>query len=83
MIGFIFQQYNLLPKLKSCWKTWSFLFFMREQEQRNEKNGPWLPLEKVGLAEKWKNMPNQLIRRPAAEGIYCQGAGRKSIPDPG
>ena len=34
MIGFIFQQYNLLPKLNI--------------------------LEKVGLSEKWKNMPNQL-----------------------
>ena len=44
MIGFIFQQYNLLPKLN-----------LLENVEL-----PMASLERVGLKEKWKNMPNQL-----------------------
>ena len=41
MIGFIFQQYNLLPKLNLL-EMWSFLFFMQEWEARSESSVLWL-----------------------------------------
>ena len=46
MIGFIFQQYNLLPKLNIL--------------ENVELPLLYAGVGKVGLSEKWKNMPNQL-----------------------
>lgn len=59
MIGFIFQQYNLLPKLNLLENVeLPLLYAGVGSEERRQ----WAmaSLEKVGLAEKWKNMPNQL-----------------------
>ena len=42
------------------WKMWSFRFCMRRFRQRSGGSVPCVPLKRVGLAEKWKNMPNQL-----------------------
>lgn len=59
MIGFIFQQYNLLPKLNLLENVELPLLYAgvpaAERRERAIKS-----LERVGLAEKWKNMPNQL-----------------------
>jgi len=59
MIGFIFQQYNLLPKLDLLENVELPLLYAgvpaAERRERAMKS-----LERVGLAEKWKNMPNQL-----------------------
>ena len=59
MIGFIFQQYNLLPKLNLLENVeLPLLYAGVGSEERRQR--AMASLEKVGLAEKWKNMPNQL-----------------------
>ena len=59
MIGFIFQQYNLLPKLNLLENVELPLLYagvsVQERKERALKS-----LAKVGLKEKWKNLPNQL-----------------------
>ena len=59
MIGFIFQQYNLLPKLNLLENMELPLLYagvpVQERKERALKS-----LAKVGLEEKWKNLPNQL-----------------------
>ena len=58
MIGFIFQQYNLLPKLNLLENELPLLYAGVGREERRER--AMESLEKVGLKEKWRNMPNQL-----------------------
>ncbi|MBT9779321.1 ATP-binding cassette domain-containing protein [Clostridium sp. MCC353] len=59
MIGFIFQQYNLLPKLNLLENVELPLLYAKVgREERQER--ALRSLERVGLAEKWKNLPNQL-----------------------
>ena len=59
MIGFIFQQYNLLPKLNILENVeLPLLYAGADGEERRER--AMEALKKVGLEEKWKNMPNQL-----------------------
>lgn len=59
MIGFIFQQYNLLPKLNLLENVeLPLLYAGVPAAQRREK--ALEALEKVGLIQKWKNMPSQL-----------------------
>ena len=59
MIGFIFQQYNLLPKSNLLENVELPLLHAKvPAEERRER--AMRSLERVGLAEKWKNMPNQL-----------------------
>ena len=59
MIGFIFQQYNLLPKLNLLENVELPLLYagvsVQERKERALKS-----LAKVGLEEKWKNLPKQL-----------------------
>lgn len=59
MIGFIFQQYNLLPKLNLLENVELPLLYAgipAPERLRRAMDS----LERVGLAEKAKNMPNQL-----------------------
>ena len=59
MIGFIFQQYNLLPKLNLLENVeLPLLYAGVGREERRER--AMESLEKAGLKEKWRNMPNQL-----------------------
>lgn len=59
MIGFVFQQYNLLPKLNLLENVELPLLYAgipaKERRERAMES-----LEKVGLKEKWKNLPSQL-----------------------
>ena len=63
MIGFIFQQYNLLPKLNLLENVELPLLYagvpVQERRERALKS-----LAKVGLEEIWKNLPNQLSGGP-------------------
>ena len=59
MIGFIFQQYNLLPKLNLLENVeLPLLYAGVGREERHDR--AMASLERVGLKEKWRNMPNQL-----------------------
>jgi putative ABC transport system ATP-binding protein len=59
MIGFIFQQYNLLPKLNLLENVeLPLLYSGCGSEERKEK--AMESLKRVGLEDKWKNLPNQL-----------------------
>ena len=59
MIGFVFQQYNLLPKLKVVENVELPLLYANiKAKERRER--AFVALEKVGLTEKAYNMPNQL-----------------------
>ena len=59
MIGFIFQQYNLLPKSNLLEKVELPLLYAKvPKEERKER--AMRQLERVGLAEKWRNLPKQL-----------------------
>ena len=59
MIGFIFQQYNLLPKLNLLENVELPLLYARMGREEGRERA-MESLEKVGLKEKWRNMPNQL-----------------------
>ena len=59
MIGFIFQQYNLLPKSNLLENVELPLLYAKvPKEERKER--AMRQLERVGLAEKWRNLPKQL-----------------------
>ena len=59
MIGFVFQQYNLLPKLKVIENVELPLLYANVGvKERRER--AFTALEKVGLKDKAYNMPNQL-----------------------
>ena len=59
MIGFIFQQYNLLPKLTILENVeLPLLYSKMEKWERRER--AMESLDRVGIREKWKNYPNQL-----------------------
>lgn len=59
MIGFIFQQYNLLPKSNLLENVELPLLYAKvPKEERRQR--AMAALERVGLADKWKNLPRQL-----------------------
>ena len=59
MIGFIFQQYNLLPKLNILENVeLPLLYAGAGTAERKER--AMASLERVGLEDKWRNFPNQL-----------------------
>lgn len=59
MIGFIFQQYNLLPKLNILENVELPLLYAGVSDEER-KESAFAALKKVGLEEKYKNFPNQL-----------------------
>lgn len=59
MIGFIFQQYNLLPKLDVLENVELSMFYAGVSSEEMRKRA-LDSLERVGLADKLKNQPNQL-----------------------
>lgn len=59
MLGFIFQQYNLLPKLNILENVeLPLLYAGAGTAERKER--AMASLERVGLEDKWRNFPNQL-----------------------
>ena len=59
MLGFIFQQYNLLPKLNLMENVEVPLVYAGVSRAERHKRAKEV-LEKVGLGDKLKNKPNQL-----------------------
>jgi len=59
MLGFIFQQYNLIPKLNVLENVeLPLLYGGLSAAQRRET--AMAALERVGLTDKWRNLPSQL-----------------------
>ncbi|ROR31408.1 putative ABC transport system ATP-binding protein [Mobilisporobacter senegalensis] len=58
-IGFIFQQYNLLTKVNILENVELPLIYSG-MSKKDRKEIAMNALEKVGIADKWKNHPNQL-----------------------
>ncbi|HWT76654.1 MAG TPA: ABC transporter ATP-binding protein [Mobilitalea sp.] len=58
-IGFIFQQYNLLPKERLIRNVELPLLYMG-LNKKQRKQRAMEALKKVGIEDKWKNFPNQL-----------------------
>ena len=59
MLGFIFQQYNLIPKLSVLEDVeLPLLYAGVPAEERRDR--AIRSLERVGLADKWKHLPSQL-----------------------
>ncbi len=58
-LGFIFQQYNLIPKLNLCENVELAMLYAGMPAGERHKRSLQL-LEKVGLADKAANVPNQL-----------------------
>lgn len=59
MIGFIFQQYNLLPKSNLLENVELPLLYAKVPKEKRKERA-MRQLERVGLAEKWRNLPKQL-----------------------
>ena len=59
MLGFIFQQYNLIPKLNVLENVELPLLYAGVPE-RERRERALSALDRVGLASKYKNRPNQL-----------------------
>lgn len=59
MIGFIFQQYNLLPKSNLLENVELPLLYAKVPEKERRERA-MRSLERVGLADKWKHYPKQL-----------------------
>ncbi len=59
MLGFIFQQYNLIPKLNVLENVELPLLYAGVPERERRKRA-LRALDRVGLADKFKNRPNQL-----------------------
>lgn len=59
MIGFVFQQYNLLPRMNILENVELPLLYAHVSAREREKRA-MEALEKVGLSEKAKQMPKQL-----------------------
>lgn len=59
MIGFVFQQYNLLPRQNLLDNVSLPLLYAGVSEKERKKRALEV-LKKVGLEEKWRQLPNQL-----------------------
>lgn len=58
-IGFIFQQYNLIPK-NTILENVELPLIYAGLKKKERKDIAMKALEKVGIEDKWKNRPNQL-----------------------
>ncbi len=59
MLGFVFQQYNLIPKLTVLENVEIPLMYGNVSKEERRRRAMEV-LERVGLAEKYKNLPSQL-----------------------
>ena len=72
MLGFIFQQYNLLPRLNLLENVEVPLVYANISRAERHKLAKDV-LEKVGLGDKLKNLPNQLSGGQQQRVYHCPG----------
>jgi putative ABC transport system ATP-binding protein len=58
-IGFVFQQFNLMPRL-SAWENVAIPLIYAGVGKKEREERAWAMLEKVGLQERGKHNPNEL-----------------------
>lgn len=58
-IGFVFQQFNLMPRL-SAWENVAVPLIYAGVPSKEREERAWAMLEKVGLRERGKHLPNEL-----------------------
>jgi putative ABC transport system ATP-binding protein len=58
-IGFVFQQFNLMPRL-SAWENVAVPLIYAGVTLKEREERAWAMLEKVGLQERGKHLPNEL-----------------------
>jgi len=79
MIGFIFQQYNLLPK-QNLLENVELPLLYAGVSKKQRKHLAMDVLKKVGIEDKWKNYPNQLSGGQQQRGAIARAlAGNPSI----
>ena len=59
-IGFVFQQFNLLGKLNALENVMTPLFYSGDVSYRERRERAEHALERVGLADRMKHLPNEL-----------------------
>ena len=76
-IGFVFQGFNLLPKLSAIENVELPLIYQgKSVKERREKAKK--ALESVGLLERMHHKPSELSRRTTTKGGYCKSISDKS-----
>lgn len=58
-IGFVFQQFNLMPRL-SAWENVAIPLIYAGVSKKEREERAWAMLEKVGLKDRGKHNPNEL-----------------------
>jgi putative ABC transport system ATP-binding protein len=58
-IGFVFQQFNLMPRL-SAWENVALPLIYAGVSKKDREERAWAMLEKVGLQDRGKHNPNEL-----------------------
>lgn len=58
-IGFVFQQFNLMPRL-SAWENVAIPLIYAGVSKKEREERAWAMLEKVGLQDRGKHNPNEL-----------------------
>jgi len=58
-IGFVFQQFNLMPRL-SAWENVAIPLIYAGVAKKEREERAWAMLEKVGLQDRGKHNPNEL-----------------------
>jgi len=58
-IGFVFQQFNLMPRM-SAWENVAIPLIYAGVGKKEREERAWAMLEKVGLQERGKHNPNEL-----------------------
>ena len=83
MLGFIFQQYNLIPKLTVLENVELPLLYAGCRRRGAAGAGRGSLWSRVGLADKQQKSAQPALRRPAAAGVHRPGAGGESLGDSG
>ncbi len=81
-LGFIFQQYNLIPKINVQQNVELPLMYAGLSEKEQERRA-LISLDRVGLKAKAKKYASAAVRRTAAACVNCKSPGRRPVHNTG